>query len=45
VKSSEGSQDNGRRSSNRRDSSFVDNSRAPSAAGGLFSRFKKMTSG
>lgn len=41
VKSSEGSQGDGRRSS-RRDSAFVDNSRAPSAQEGLFSRFKKI---
>jgi len=42
VKSSEGSQGDGRRSS-RRDSAFVETgSRAPSAQGGLFSRFKKI---
>jgi hypothetical protein len=41
VKSSEGSQGNERRSS-RRDSGFVDAGRAPSAQGGLFSRWKKI---
>jgi len=40
MKSSEGSQENGRRSS-RRDSGFVE-SRAPSAQGGLFSRWKNL---
>jgi len=40
LKSSEGSQENGRRSS-RRDSGFVE-SRAPSAQGGLFSRWKNL---
>lgn len=40
MKSSEGSQDNGRRSS-RRDSGFVE-SRAPSAQGGIFSRWKNL---
>ena len=42
IRSSEGSQGDAIRPS-RRDSAYVDNSRAPSAAGGLFSRFKKMT--
>lgn len=41
VRSGEGSQGDGLRSS-RRDSGFVDTSRAPSASGGLFSRFKKI---
>jgi hypothetical protein len=41
IKSSEGSQDNGRRAS-RKDSAFVDSPRAPSSGGGLFSRFKKI---
>jgi hypothetical protein len=40
LRSSEGSQENGRRSS-RRDSGFVE-SRAPSAQGGLFSRWKNL---
>lgn len=42
VRSSEGSQGDGRRSS-RKDSVYMDSgSRAPSAQGGLFSRFKKI---
>ena len=41
MKSSEGSQGDGRRS-NRRDSGFVDAGREASAQGGLFSRFKKI---
>jgi hypothetical protein len=44
MKSSEGSQGDGLRSS-RRDSGFVDSSRAPSAQGGIFSRWGKMIVG
>jgi hypothetical protein len=41
VRSSEGSQGDDRRSS-RRDSVYINASRAPSAQGGLFSRFKRL---
>ncbi len=41
MKSSEGSQENGRKPS-RRNSEFVDAGRTSSAQGGLFSRFKKI---